>query len=412
MQRAAHIARHMVESAAAAATVERPTDWPEDIPVPTYHRSPRFAVGDPASYKYFDDEGYVVYKDVLDASEVQETLSKQWDFMEALGAGVDRHDPTTWDHQQWYPGGPGSGIMGNFGVGQCDAMWYVRAKPKVKQVFAELYGTDELLTSFDGMCLFRPTGLNPEWATNGNSWFHTDRSPYPDIDQRKYIQGLVNIVKTTPEGGGNVIVRRSHKLYKELVEKYGQGEGERRSMDVQRVRKERPELFADAIYTHLEAGDVFLWDDRTLHCNAPGVGPAPATSELLRSCCYVCMTPKSNATPEVIAGRRRAVELGWGTGHTSHTQVQFLGRSPTVPAPLHLLTEDELRPTLKMMNPQMLGNDKLTPEQIDGMGKERMLEIIKNSEMWRRQGNSEQARYKCGAKPIETFTPEQLDLIG
>ena len=124
------------------------------------------------------------------------------------------------------------------------------------------------------------------------------------------------------------------------------------------------------------------------------------------------MTPKSNATPEVIAGRRRAVELGWGTGHTSHTQVQFLGRSPTVPAPLHLLTEDELRPTLKMMNPQMLGNDKLTPEQIDGMGKERMLEIIKNSEMWRRQGNSEQARYKCGAKPIETFTPEQLDLIG
>jgi hypothetical protein len=57
-----------------------------------------------------------------------------------------------------------------------------------------------------------------------------------------------------------------------------------------------------------------LWDDRTLHCNAPGVGEAPATAELLRACCYVCMTPKANASPEVIAGRHRAVELGWGTG--------------------------------------------------------------------------------------------------
>jgi len=50
MQRAAHIARHVVGSAAAGSEL-RPVDWPEDIPVPKYHRSERFAVGDPASYK-------------------------------------------------------------------------------------------------------------------------------------------------------------------------------------------------------------------------------------------------------------------------------------------------------------------------------------------------------------------------
>jgi hypothetical protein len=98
-------------------------------------------------------------------------------------------------------------------------------------------------------------------------------------------------------------------------------------MDVQAVRANRPDVFAGAIYPDLEPGDLFLWDDRTLHCNAPGYGPAPATTDLLRACCYVCMTPKSNATPEIIAGRRRAVELGWGTGHTSHTEVQFFSRS-------------------------------------------------------------------------------------
>jgi hypothetical protein len=50
MQRAAHIARHVVGSAGGSELL-RPVDWPEDIPVPKYHRSERFAVGDPASYQ-------------------------------------------------------------------------------------------------------------------------------------------------------------------------------------------------------------------------------------------------------------------------------------------------------------------------------------------------------------------------
>jgi hypothetical protein len=102
MQRSARIARHVVGSAPAATEVAelRPVDWPDDIPVPAYvpprllgpsslrylccssrqpcnrlelsdtgstvaphnrryHHSERFEVGDPASYQYFEDEGYV-----------------------------------------------------------------------------------------------------------------------------------------------------------------------------------------------------------------------------------------------------------------------------------------------------------------------------------------------------------------
>jgi hypothetical protein len=36
---------------------------------------------------------------------------------------------------------------------------------------------------------------------------------------------------------------------------------------------QRPELFEGAIVAHLEAGDLFLWDDRTFHCNASGHPP-------------------------------------------------------------------------------------------------------------------------------------------
>ena len=37
---------------------------------------------------------------------------------------------------------------------------------------------------------------------------------------------------------------------------------------------------------------------------------------------------------------------------------------------------------------------------------------MKGSPMWERQSKSDEARYKSGAKPIETFTKAQLDLIG
>ena len=35
------------------------------------------------------------------------------------------------------------------------------------------------------------------------------------------------------------------------------------------LSQEKPEVFSGAMVAHLEPGDVILWDDRTIHCNAP-----------------------------------------------------------------------------------------------------------------------------------------------
>ena len=40
---------------------------PDDIPVPTYHKSPRFELGDPAAHAYLEDEGYVSSSPFLSA---------------------------------------------------------------------------------------------------------------------------------------------------------------------------------------------------------------------------------------------------------------------------------------------------------------------------------------------------------
>jgi ectoine hydroxylase-related dioxygenase (phytanoyl-CoA dioxygenase family) len=249
-------------AAAAAATTAATTGqmgipgWPSGVKAPTYVRAPRLALGSEESLAYLDEHGYAVIADVLSPKEVEHTLGLQWDFMEGLSTGIDRNNPSTWTNEQWQPGkGAGTGILGSFGVGHNTAQWYLRTRPRVKAAWAHVLDTDDLICSFDGMCIFRPRGLDPSWTTTGG-WFHTDRPILgPNGADRGYVQGFVNLICTTAAGGGNVIVPKSHRQYTDLGEMY-KGEGGR--IDNERLKQERPDIFNRAVYVHCEAGDVFL----------------------------------------------------------------------------------------------------------------------------------------------------------
>ena len=85
------------------------------------------------------------------------------------------------------------------------------------------------------------------------------------------------------------------------------------------------------------AGDLILWDSRTVHCNAPASRPpAPdeRVGELLRAAVYVCMVPRRFASRAVlrqrVAGYRARVT-------TSHWPQEYhpgsLGDGPPLPEP-------------------------------------------------------------------------------
>jgi hypothetical protein len=126
--------------------------------------------------------------------------------------------------------------MSQHGLGHSEALWYVRGIPAVKDVWATLLGDDELIVSFDGMCQYRPWSLDRSWRTS-TGWFHCDRQPGPPvtdspdragvcgIQEREYIQGFVNLVRTTEATGGNVVCAGSHKRYAETAVQYN-GNGE------------------------------------------------------------------------------------------------------------------------------------------------------------------------------------------
>jgi hypothetical protein len=218
---------------AASADVEPfAQGWPQGISPPEYKTVPRFAVGDPAVLEYLDTNGYAVVRDVLNQVETATALAKIWEFMEGMGTGIDRKDPATWSNEHWMENSnPGSGLMSQHGLGHSEALWYVRGIPAVKDVWATLLGDDELIVSFDGMCQYRPWALDKSWRTS-TGWFHCDRQPGPPvtdtpnragecgIQERDYIQGFVNLVRTTEATGGNVVCAGSHKHYAETAVEY------------------------------------------------------------------------------------------------------------------------------------------------------------------------------------------------
>jgi hypothetical protein len=210
----------------------------------------------------------------LSPSEVNKALGLIWDFNEGMGTGVDRHDPKTWGNGQWVENAADVNGRGTFGLGltHSEALWFIRGVTACKDVWATLERTDDLIVDFTALCQFRPWGVDPSWRTS-SGWLHTDRVPGPPlsppsqnlagdcgIHTREYVQGLVNLIKTSPATGGNVVISGSHRRFQEISERFGDLEAPRGSvnLDLLAAADAMPDVFSQAMIAHLEAGDVFL----------------------------------------------------------------------------------------------------------------------------------------------------------
>eukprot|EP00038_Savillea_parva_P005875 m.160412 g.160412 ORF g.160412 m.160412 type:complete len:466 (+) comp11945_c0_seq1:190-1587(+) len=311
-------------------------------PTPMY--PPRFDPTDTDGFtQYMNEHGFAVVAGVLDTDAVTTGKRFFWDFMEqgdpdgphhgptgdAPPGRLRRDDPSTWSDARWAErvSIPHIGLVNTGGMSHSDFAWHLRLQPKVKSTFATLWGTDRLLTSFDGACAFRPwsgPAGRPEWKTQGG-WYHLDQGN--ERPGKCCIQGLVLYTDATPHSGGLVVVPGSHKDFNGLLQRntqttYG---------DFVSIAATDPVLAqGSARLVCARAGDLVLWDSRTVHCSSPGVVDTPeetprvtagplAPVELLRICGYVCMTPARWASASVRSARREAFETKCGTSHWPHT---------------------------------------------------------------------------------------------
>ena len=300
----------------------------------SYQQVPRFRTGDSAATDYLEEHGYVIFANALTATEAGKAVGLLWDYLEELETGIDRADIDTWGDDRW-PTTVHGGILPSYGIGHSAAQWFIRDVPNVKQCFAQVWdGDEDLLVSFDGVTIWRPWTYEESWKTNaGNSWLHIDQHPI-GRPGKHCVQGLVNLLPTSPETGGNVVIPGSHRLFEKIPEQYTERlDRIHPSIDHFRFPNDDENLVQNQpIMCHMEAGDLLLWDSRTIHCSAPSLTTPSRDNELLRAASLICMMPRSKSNEDVISRRKAAVSKLTSTTNWSDVWVNA-DKFPEVSAP-------------------------------------------------------------------------------
>lgn len=157
----------------------------------------------------FHRNGCAIVKAVVTPERAAYYKQKQIEWLQSFGLGFDPNDESTWT-QDHLPVSFKGGMYFAYASTHEKFVWEARTEPKVIEVFSKLWGTDELLSSFDGMNITLPRQKDLQWSP----WPHCDQSPHRKGMQ--CVQGLLNYQPNGPEDGGLILMKGSSKLYDEF----------------------------------------------------------------------------------------------------------------------------------------------------------------------------------------------------
>jgi len=241
-------------------------------------------------------------KNVLNQTEIEKGKKLMWEWFEGLQTGIDRKDTSTWGNENW-PDRHNSGIAFTNGAGQSDFQWFSRTCPNVRKVFELVWNTKELITSFDGFSVFRPWHKNKEWQTS-ESWLHVDQNPQTQLD-RISIQASVNYFDQNESTGGFHCIPDSHKHFADIGRVIPKNIRSHQT-HLKNIPKFHPVHNMETKLVQCYAGDMILWDSRTMHANTHARAPK-GNNELLRLASFVCMVPTPKLEYSFLKVREQAV---------------------------------------------------------------------------------------------------------
>jgi hypothetical protein len=157
----------------------------------------------------FHRDGCAIVKGVVTPERAAYYKQKQIEWLQSFGLGFDPSDESTWT-QDHLPVSFKGGMYFSYASSHEKFVWEARTEPKVIEVFSKLWGTDELLSSFDGMNITLPRQKDLQWSP----WPHCDQSPHRKGMQ--CVQGLLNYQPNGPEDGGLILMKGSSKLFDEF----------------------------------------------------------------------------------------------------------------------------------------------------------------------------------------------------
>ena len=254
--------------------------------------------------------GVCIYKNVLNDEECNNLNNGIVNTFEHLTSNYNIpfkiNDQNTWRSIAQI--NPKHGMLHQHYVGHAQCLWDVRTNDKIINIFSHLYGTKDLLVSFDGLSLSLPPEVtNLGWERN--KWYHCDQTFTRNEDC--CIQGYVNGFDAN-EGDASLCV---------LLGSYYYHEEYRRTFNIEDKGNFN---MIDNIDFYLnkgciehrlvtEKGDLVLWNAKTIHY---GGGPIKERkTQNFRTCAYVSYMPRSTSNQKDINKRIEIFNKGRMTSH-------------------------------------------------------------------------------------------------
>jgi len=293
-----------------------------------------------ASYlRDLEEQGYCVIPEVLSTAEAEALYQRVWhEFIEKAWPNCKMHDRSDW--KETFPMHNKLGIFAG-PAGQTQVMWDLRQDPRIVDIFAQIWNTNDLIVSMDGMSIMCPTEIREEYF---GPWPHVDQginkrqdsvihNNLPPIDfvsessmntHPFTIQGQFLFEDSFEGDGGFFCIPKSHLRFEEVspildaFEVLNAPWSEKAKIRDDYLR----DMFAKNGDTypmkHVTAprGSLILWDSRTIHWNQHPRKDRPFNpSPKVRMVGYLCYVPKKRMSDKIKNIRLNAFMTGVSTGH-------------------------------------------------------------------------------------------------
>lgn len=297
-----------------------------------------------ASYlKDLEELGYCVIPQVLSTSETELLYQRVWhEFIEKAWPNCRMDDRSNW--KETFPMHNRMGIFAG-PAGQTQVMWDLRQDSRIVDVFAQVWNTNDLIVSMDGLSFMCPPEIREGYI---EPWPHVDQailrrqdnvahSNNPPIGfvsesllktQPYTIQGQFLLEDSSDGDGGFYCIPKSHLRFTEFAPQLETISA--MEMSKSERSKARNKFFREFFDSrtdesgnaycmkHITAvrGSLIIWDSRTIHWNQHASMNRPhSDNPKVRMVGYLCYVPKVRLTDKGRILRMNAFEKGVSTGH-------------------------------------------------------------------------------------------------
>jgi len=287
--------------------------------------------------------GYCIVENVFTNQECDTTIDSMWSWLEGLGTGIKRNDKSTWNNGNW-PHYSKQGMLQHT-LGHEEFMWKIREHISVLYLFYQIYGTFDLLVSFDGATIGRPpeTGYT---TSPKSSWIHTDQNVVNGVNPDKVhstdkycVQGIANFEHCGDDDGCLFVGEGSHLLHSKLFVENKQVPKDNwyifTEKDIEFMKNKEVKF----IKTNAPKGSMILFDSRCAHSGYPSQNNRAV--ERFRYVIYVSMAPAIRATQKDIDKKIKAIRDGKTTTHWSSNNTKIFPLPQTYGKLLPYLTRKE-----------------------------------------------------------------------